>query len=90
MAQINVTGGVKVTGDCGHQFEIPIGGIDGDIECPTCGRKDRLPEDQVASIRAQVHKAATEFGVEQVRKELDQALRGIAGRSKHFTYRPKR
>lgn len=87
--EIKVTGQIPVSGDCGHQFEIPLSGLEGDFECPTCGARDHFTEEQVASIKEQVRDAAAKFGIDHIRQELGDSLaRGLAG-SKNITYRRK-
>lgn len=86
---INVSGHIPVTGDCGHKFEIPITGFEDEFECTVCGAKDRFNPDQIASIRAQIREQAAAFGVDHIRKELGKSLKQMAAGSKHLKYRGK-
>ncbi|WP_422357886.1 hypothetical protein [Qipengyuania flava] len=87
--EVEVNGVIPVTGDCGHKFEIPIARADEEFECPICGARDRLSDEQVASVVAQVRAAAGEFGAEKlgeaVRKGIKRATRG----SKSLKYTKK-
>ena len=40
---------VLVTGDCGHNFPVPLARLEdgADFTCPTCGQVDRLDEEAV-------------------------------------------
>ena len=88
--EIGVTGHVPVRGDCGHEFEVAIAGIENDFECPVCGAKDRFSEEQLRSIKDQIGKAAAKFGAEQYAEALRKSLARGARGGKGVQYRPKR
>lgn len=78
--------------DCGNRFEVPIAGVELetlDIVCPACGRSDRLTDNQIETIIAQVEAART-VAVEYARESLGKAIGRATRGSKHIKYRPKR
>lgn len=87
--EISVTGSIPVKGDCGHEFEIPIGGFEDEFTCPVCGAQDRFSEEQVAKLRAQITEQAAAFGVEKIRESFDKSMRKAFKGSKPIKYRSK-
>jgi hypothetical protein len=48
--------------DCGHEFAIPVGGLELEAieyRCPACGTTGRFSDDQIAAL-VEGHKALTE------------------------------
>ena len=71
--------GVKITltGDCGHQFEVPVAGKNLDtmeFHCPTCRAVDRFSPDQVKDILAK-YEAAKPIAVAEARASIERTLR---------------
>lgn len=86
---IEITGHVPVTGDCGHKIEVPITRIEDEFECPVCGAKDRFSDAQIASIKDQIREQAVAFGTEKVAKIWNDAIAKSVRGSKHLTHRKK-
>ena len=90
MGTFTITGYVKFTPECDHESDIPVGGLEGDHQCVTCGAAFRIPENRLGEIRAELHTLASDAAAEELRKQLDQAMRGVASRHKGVTYKPGR
>lgn len=82
--EIQITGQVPVTGDCGHKIEVPITRIEDEFECPVCGAKDRFSAEQIASINAQIRERAVAFGTEKVAEIWNDAITKSVRGSKHL------
>lgn len=64
---------IRVTGDCGHKFEIPWAELEGAITCPVCGKCDRIEPDQIPKIKAAYREA-----LDDARGQIDDGMsRGI-------------
>ena len=82
--RVEIDGVIPVTGDCGHKFEIPIARADEEFECPICGATDRLSEEQVQSVAAQIRDAVADFGVEHFGKAISEGIHRATRGSKHI------
>ncbi|KQM88635.1 hypothetical protein ASE67_02525 [Sphingomonas sp. Leaf23] len=86
--EVQVTGHIPVTGDCGHKFDVPITGMEDDFACPECGHVDRFTPEQIAGFKAEITKAAGAHVTDEVRKIWNESLRKSTAGNKHIKYRP--
>lgn len=87
--KIRVNGYIPVAGNCGHKFNVPIGGMNDAFQCPTCGLGDRFTEEQNNAFRQEIADAATVKGVEQVGKALGDSIGRTTRGLKNIHHRPK-
>ena len=67
---------VPITCDCGHQFNEPIAGVELEsyvFTCPSCGKSDRFPKDQIAKMVSEY-----EAAVDSVNKAVKKAAKDIS------------
>ena len=80
-----------VCGDCSHEFQVPIGGVEletYEFSCPGCGVSHRFTQEDIDSIVAK-YEAAKVSAHEYGRKAISDMLADTFKDSKYIKYRPK-